>query len=118
MTLSKARWEAECKLMAGLFPDFKPYVEESLVGFRGHLQGPRSGRPYSVVLRAATTEYPLLVPTVFIHPRPEPQYHEADGQLSFLLKWNPARGSFARTLLVAFRYLQEFDRSEEGGESK
>ncbi len=114
--LSKARWEAECYLMTKVFPDFTPYVEGRFVGFQGELPGPRSGRNYSVVLRAPMTEYPYREPAVFIDPRPEPRHYEANGQLSLLPRWNPARSTFAQMLLFAIKYLHEFDRPEEGGE--
>lgn len=45
--LTKPRWEAEVALMANLFPAFRPFAKDGMVGFHGLLQGPCSGRTYA-----------------------------------------------------------------------
>ncbi len=114
--LSRARWEAEWRLMANAFPEFTPYCENGLVGFRGKLRGPKTGRIYAIAVQARVTDYPRYPPDVFIKPRPEPHHYQwPDGHLDICSTWIPARNTLMSRLLIAMKYVTKFDGSEEGG---
>lgn len=111
--LSRPRWEAEVRLMRNVFPEFKPFAEPGAwAGFRGWLEGRRTGRIYEVVLRAAVSMYPSEEPAVYMQPRPEPHHWIRDGRLCYLRQghiWNPAEDTFAQALIIAVKYVEEFD---------
>jgi hypothetical protein len=111
--LTPPRWEAECRLMHTFFPAFEAYAEPGLwAGFRGRLRGKRTGTLYNVVIRASIRKYPAEEPRLLMDPRPEGHHWFPDGRLCFQWgghHWNPAEDTFARTLIVAVKYLDEFD---------
>jgi hypothetical protein len=102
--------------MANIFPEFRPYGRDGVIGFEGRLQGPQSGQLYSVVIEAPITNYPEMEPAVYIHPRPEGNYWRMDGKgggkLCVKRIWNPTKSTFANTLLVAAKYIDHFDDEE------
>ncbi len=107
--LSRARWEAECRLMAKYFPEFTPYAADGVVGLRGKLRGPRTARIYDVAIQARIDRYPRTAPSVFMTPRPEPHFWNLDGSLSMLVQWHPRKSTFASILVIVAKYLAEFD---------
>jgi hypothetical protein len=115
--ISRARWEAECLLMTRYFPEFSRFAtRDGIIGFHGKLRRDHTGRIFTVRVQAKASQYPHLPPAVYIAPRPEPHHYELDGQLSIGMPgmpWHPARNSFVSRLLIASKYLAEFDRPEE-----
>ena len=108
--LDRNRWIVECRMMQKWFPGFRAEAENGTVGFKGDLRGPRSGRIYEVMLVAHRFSYPEGPPAVYINPRPEHHHWLAGGQLCVQRPWVPAKSTFANTLLVAAKYIHEFDR--------
>ena len=111
--LSRPRWEAEVRLMNNVFPAFEPFaVPDVCAGFRGWLRGKRTGRLYGVVIRASIARYPSEEPGVYMEPRPEPHHWILDGRLCYQRNghvWNPAQDTFAQALVIAAKYVDEFD---------
>ncbi len=111
--LTKPRWEAECRLMHNNFPRFKPFaVPGAEAGFRGYLVGPRTGIPYEVTIRAPISEYPEKEPGVYMDPHPEPHHWISDNRLCYQREghvWNPGEDTFAQALVLAVKYVAEFD---------
>jgi hypothetical protein len=111
--LTTPRWEAEVRLMKNVFPEFEPFSEPGVwAGFRGFLHGKRTGRFYEVVIRAAIGTYPNEEPGVYMDPRPEGHHWIRDGRLCYEREghaWNPAEDTFAQALVVAAKYVNEFD---------
>ena len=111
--LTKPRWEAEVRLMKNVFSQFEPFaVPGQCAGFRGWLRGKRSGRIYGVLIRASISKYPSEEPAVYMSPRPEPHHWIHDGRLCYLRQghaWNPAEDTFAQALVIAAKYVDEFD---------
>ncbi|MFB3826710.1 MAG: hypothetical protein ACE15B_08065 [Bryobacteraceae bacterium] len=109
--LTETRWCKEQELMKSVFPQFKPYTQDSEFGFEGYLKGPRSGRMYRVLLRAEQLTYPQFPPSVCVEPRIGEHWVERRGwrALCAIRNWQPARSTFANTLLVLIRYLDEHD---------
>jgi len=109
--LTELRWEKEQALMRGVFPDFQAFNRDSCFGFQGCLKGKKSGRVYQVVLEAEQATYPQYAP----HVRMEPNlghYWIGEGlarRLCVTRDWQPARSTFANTLLVAIKFLEELD---------
>ena len=111
--LTPPRWEAEVRLMHNVFPAFEPVAEPGeWAGFRGWLRGKRTGIFYGVLIRASIKIYPNQEPAVYMKPRPEPHHWIQDGRLCYLRKgqvWNPAEDTFAQALIIAAKYVDEFD---------
>jgi len=110
--VSHARWEAERRLMANVFPHFRPFSKNGLVGFRGRLSGKRTGRVYRIVIQAEVRTYPSYEPAVYMDQRPEPHHWLRDGRLCYERDgrvWDPDTGTFANTVLIAAKYINEFD---------
>lgn len=111
--ITESRWGVECELMANVFPEFTPYSRRGVIGFRGKLQGPRTGQLYEVVIQATIVTYPEEQPAVYIDPHPEPHHWLQDGKggqkLCVQRTWKPAKSTFANTLLVTVRYIRDFD---------
>lgn len=110
--LSQARWEAECRLMKTVFPQFRPFATNGMIGFRGKLAGKRTGRVYDITIQASVHTYAAYEPAVYMTPHPEPHHWINDGRLCYQRNgrvWNPDRGTFANTLLIVARYIDEFD---------
>lgn len=110
--VSHARWEAECLLMKNVFRPFIPFATNGVIGFRGKLAGKRTGRIYAVIIQAGVHTYPAYEPAVYMNPHPEPHHWINDGRLCYRRDgrvWNPDRGTFANTLLIASKYVNEFD---------
>lgn len=110
--VSQARWEAECRLMKNVFPQFRPFSADGLIGFRGRLKGKRTGRVYDITIQASVHTYAAYEPAVYMAPHPEPHHWINDNRLCYQRNgrvWNPDRGTFANTLLIAARYMDEFD---------
>ena len=110
--LTKARWKAECLLIAKHFPEFAPFEENGTVGFYGHLRGPQTGCVYAVTTQAPARTYPAWKPAIYMDPHAERQHWREGGQLDFVMRWDPAPSTFASTLLFAIKYLHEFDGFE------
>ena len=113
--VTRPRWVAECDLMAHVFPEFAQYSANGVIGFRGKLQGPQTGRIYAVMSQGSIALYPEVQPAVYITPRPESHHWIPDGngggKLCAVRTWIPAMSTFANTLLVAAKYIAEFDGS-------
>lgn len=111
--MTKPRWEAEVRLMKNVFPHFEPFAEpDRWAGFRGWFRGKRTGTFYEVVIRAAIKTYPNKEPGVYMRPRPEPHHWILDGRLCYQRLghvWKPAEDTFAQALVIAARYVDEFD---------
>jgi hypothetical protein len=109
--LTEPRWRKEQELMQGVFPQFKPFAKDHSFGFEGYLRGPRTGRSYHVVLKADTTTYPQWAPDVHVNPKLGDHWVEHLGRrvLCSVREWQPARSTFANTLLVVIKYLGEHD---------
>ena len=109
--LTEARWQKEQELMRGVFPNFQPFTDGATFGFRGALRGPQSGLCYRVVLQAGTETYPQYPPEVYMHPRIGVCWigPGEDRRLCMEKEWQPARSTFANTLLAVIRYLDEND---------
>jgi hypothetical protein len=99
--------------MDDVFPEFTPYSMNGTIGFRGKLRGPRTGGIYDVTIQASVAQYPHVSPAVYITPRPEHHHWVPDGKgggkLCVQRTWIPAKSTFANTLLVAAKYIAEFD---------
>lgn len=111
--LTRPRWEAEVRLMQNVLPSFEPFAEPGKwAGFRGCFQGPRTRRLYAVLIRASVATYPNEEPAVYMNPRPEHHHWIHDGRLCYQREghvWNPAEDTFAQALMIAARYVNEFD---------
>jgi hypothetical protein len=111
--LTKPRWEAEVRLMQNVLPSFEAVAEPGRwAGFQGWFQGPRTGRMYRVTIRGSVERYPNEEPAVYIHPRPEPHHWIHDGRLCYQREghsWKPAEDTFAQALMIAVKYVNEFD---------
>ncbi len=109
----RRRWEFECHLMDDVFPEFTPYSVNGTIGFYGKLRGPRTGGIYDVTIQVSVAQYPHVSPAVYITPRPEHHHWVPDGKgggkLCVIRTWIPAKSTFANTLLVAAKYIAEFD---------
>ena len=110
--VSQPRWEAECRLMKTVFPQFRPFSANGLFGFRGRLAGKRTGHIYDITIQARVHTYPAYEPAVYMAPHPEPHHWINDNRLCYERNgrvWNPGLATFANTLLIAARYINEFD---------
>ena len=109
--LTEVRWQKEQELMQSVFPQFKAFTQESCFGFEGRLKGQRSGRFYHVVLEGRQASYPQCAPSVRMTPSVGP-YWIGEGErqkLCVIREWQPARSTFANTLLVVVKFLDEND---------
>ena len=115
--LTESRWQKEQELMRSVFPEFLPFTGKDGFGFDGWLRGGRSGTRYRVVLRAHQKTYPQVPPGVFMDPHIGACWiRTEDGKrLCMDRNWQPARSTFANTLLAVIRYLHEFDSNPEPG---
>jgi hypothetical protein len=98
--------------MHRVFPQFKPFAQNGIVGFRGYLEGPRTRRIYEVLVQARNHQYPEVEPAIYMDRRAEPEHWINDGRLCYLREervWSPGRGTFANTLTIAIKYLAKFD---------
>jgi len=98
--------------MKNVFPQFRPFSADGLIGFRGRLKGKRTGRVYDITIQASVHTYAAYEPAVYMAPHPEPHHWINDNRLCYQRNgrvWNPDRGTFANTLLIAARYMDEFD---------
>lgn len=111
--LTRPRWEAEIRLMKNVFPEFEPFAKPGVwAGFRGWLRGKRTGTVYQVALRASIAKYPSEEPAVYIDPHPEAHHWIRDGRLCYQREshvWKPGEDTFAQALVIAARYVHEFD---------
>lgn len=109
--LTEARWQKEQQLMQSVFPQFRPFTKGSSFGFEGYVTGARSGQRYHVVLEGDETTYPQSAPNVLMTPRVGEHWvdHRSRRVLCVLREWQPARSTFANTLLAVFKYLDEHD---------
>ena len=111
--LTRPRWEAEVRLMNNVFPAFEPFAEPARwAGFRGWLRGKRTGRVYEVVIKTSIAKYPNQEPAVYMNPHPERHHWIGDGRLCYLRRghvWNPAEDTFAQAVIIAAKYVDEFD---------
>ncbi len=109
--LTDIRWQKEQELMNSVFPQFKPFADDSAFGFEGHLKGRKSGRLYRVVIEADKLTYPQCPPRVRMNPRIAEHWVEQRGSrvLCMVRDWQPARSTFANTVLAVARFLEEHD---------
>ena len=111
--MTTPRWEAEVHVMYVNLPHFQPYAVPGVeAGFRGHIVGPRTGRPYEVLIKASLSGYPEKEPAVYMDPHPESHHWISDNRLCYQReghRWNPAEDTFAQALVVAMKYVAEFD---------
>lgn len=109
--LTDVRWQKEQELMRSVFPQFKPFTRRGDFGFEGHLRGPRTGQVYSVLLEADHRTYPQLPPNVCMRPRIGNHWIDRNGRraLCVLRQWQPARSTFANTVLAVLRFLDDHD---------
>ena len=67
---------------------------------------------YETVIRASIAKYPSEEPAVYMKPHPEPHHSIGDGRLCYLRRgqvWKPAEDTFAQALVIAAKYVDEFD---------
>lgn len=109
--LTEVRWQKEQELMRSVFPQFKAFLNHPDFGFEGYLKGPKSGRLYRVVLQADSASYPQSPPNVGMSPRVGEHWidHRGRRALCMTRNWQPARSTFANTLLALVKYLGEHD---------
>lgn len=109
--LTDVRWQKEQELMRSVFPQFKPFLNGREFGFEGRLKGPRTGQVYCILLEADRTSYPQLPPNVSMKPRIGDHWIERKGRraLCVIREWQPARSTFANTLLTVLKFLHEHD---------
>ena len=117
---TQARLDEEQSIMQRYFPTFSFFVTRSgSIGFLGHLRGTQSGRVYQVIIKAKTDSYPEVEPAVYMYPHAEGHHWLAfdeeerrnGGKLCYMRSegvWTP-RNTFANCLLMAIKYLKEFD---------
>jgi hypothetical protein len=105
--LTKLRWEAECRLIEGHFPAFRPFHSGDC-GFEGTFS--QNGVVYRIRVQAKEALYPAVQPAIYIVPFPcrNLGYLEADGRLSVCIPWNPKTGIYAPSILIPIRYLEEY----------
>jgi len=107
--ITQPRWEAECRAIRDIFPQWQPFISGRHFGFRGRLYGKR--RPttkaiYAVEIRGDRSTYPHVTPFIFIAPRVGPNW-QGNGALCVTKPWSPSRSNFAQLVLYAASYLQE-----------
>ena len=108
--LGNSRWVQECYVMDVSFPQYKAFSANGTVGFEGKLAGPRTKRIYDVKLAAPVRQFPESMPATYISPHPEEHHWLApDRRLCAVWGWNPAKHTFRDVLLVAIKYIDEFD---------
>jgi len=116
--MTDARWFAEIEMVEQNNLPFMPFMTPSgTVGFAGELVGHRSRKIYQVVIKASAYSYPAAEPKTYIDPRPE-THHWIPYGIPFEQRhlcynrdrqWNGAKNSFANCILIAVRYLNDFD---------
>ena len=132
--LTELRWQKELELMRSVFPQFRPYARCSAggmdtrvdpasacnlaemgttpaFGFEGRLIGPVSRRLYRVVLEAEPSTYPQCPPNVYLDPMVGHCWIGVSSKRTLCVTrtWRPAQSTFANTLLVVVKYLDEHD---------
>jgi hypothetical protein len=111
--LRTPRWEAEIRLMQSKVATFRPFaVPGSEAGFHGYLVGPRTHVMYHVVIRTRISDYPEQEPGVYIDPHPERHHWILDNRLCYQRQghvWNAAEDNFFQALMLAAKYIAEFD---------
>lgn len=132
--LTELRWHKERELMRSVFPQFQPYARCSVgglenqvdatfacgildlgtsptFGFEGRLKGPKTGRVYRVVLEAEPNTYPQCPPNVYLDPMVGHCWIGVSSRRTLCVtrSWRPAQSTFANTLLVVVKYLEEHD---------
>jgi len=102
------------------FPEFIAFrTTNGSVGFLGSIRGRRTGREYTITVKAPAQSYPEKEPAVYIQPRvglghwqvDRVNYHP-DGRVSFsgIRPWVPTRSTFANCALCAIQFLEAFDQ--------
>jgi hypothetical protein len=111
--LTRPRWEAEVRMMQTHFSQFQPFAVAGVeAGFRGHLLGSRTGTVYEVLIKSPISSYPETEPGVYMDPHPESHHWIQDNRLCYQREghaWNPAEDTFAQALVMAMKYVDEFD---------
>lgn len=109
--LTEIRWQKEQELMQSVFPEFKAFTKGSRFGFEGYLKGRTSGRSYHVVLEGERAAYPQCAPSVRMAPNLGHYWigEGAQRRLCVFRDWQPARSTFANTLLVVIKFLDQHD---------
>ena len=116
--MTEKRLRAEIDYVKRNFPRFTQFVTSSgFVGFAGKLEGRQ--RTYEVVIKADASTYPASEPLTFMEPKPEQEHWIPQNNtpmkkrhLCYQRKekpWNPATSTFANCILIAARYIRDFD---------
>ena len=98
--------------MEKYFPEFKVFIRPPKFGFQGMFTV-RAGRVrmivYEIVIEADENTYPSAPPAIYINPPIHRDFGNMlfDGQLCKQKNWNPARSTFANTVLDVIKYLKE-----------
>jgi len=108
--LNVQRWRKEKELMAGAFPQFRPFADPPWFGFQGHLLGRL--RRYEVVLESREDAYPETPPSVYMNPQVGSHwrisaYGRPTPELCVIKDWIASHSTFANTLLAVVKYLEE-----------
>lgn len=109
--LTELRWQKERELMQSVFPEFQAFTRGAHFGFEGYLRGHKSGRSYHVVLEGERESYPQCPPGVRMSPTLGHYWIGEGGRrrLCVVRDWQPARSTFANTLLVVVKFLDQQD---------
>jgi hypothetical protein len=132
--LTELRWRKEIELMRDVFPQFQPFLRCSagahqkeldpalaselvgwggscFFGFEGSLRGARTNRLYRVVLEGEPNRYPQSPPNVYMEPMLGHCWIGIAGRRNLCVtrSWRPAQSTFANTLLVVIKYIDEHD---------
>src|SRR5437667_11748028 len=118
--MQESRWTAEIAIMNKYFPQFAAFrTENGGVGFFGRVRGPRTGREYGILAMVPAQRYPETEPAVYIEPRIMSGYWQMDGvngdpngrlSIDHQRPWSPTRHTFAKCVLDAIQFLEEFDQ--------
>jgi len=96
--------------MARNFRQFVAFSRDGLIGFAGKLRGKRTGRIYEVRIQVPAHGFPAQKPAVYMNPHPESHHWLRDGSLCVESLWVPGKTTFANTVLVVAKYIEDFDR--------
>ena len=109
--MTEKRWQAECELVRKYFPAFETFEcvrsgQRIYIGFQGEIVCRKN--LFRICVLSPKDGYPLMEPRVRIRPTLDRGHLEADGALSIFGEWIPSRGSFAKLIATAIRYIWTF----------